>query len=181
MNLEQISEKGFTVTNKEINEAFGDALNIPEGQKASPVYVAAVVKNPDHQNTAVLFVQNRNDVRTGTTSNEENAFFLGWDNTRTVRYIRQVADSLVKKLDLKPGTQMHGWNLQIVQNLKKAYPNQDCRRWPMGSDNEGEPITFKGDEVYEHISMVTGQPTHALLEPDEVEVTADVFNVGTEE
>lgn len=129
-------------TNAELTQAFGEQLN--DGK--TRVFCIEESKTNDKRVTLFLCQQ----IKTQTSANEVQKFFLGWgQGTRIIRTVLSAEKTLVAQNNIKEGSVVP-FDILVEEKCVYAYPGQSQKVNP----STGEVITYEGRPVFEHSSLV---------------------------
>ena len=125
-------------TNRDIIAQYGKSLE--DGK--THIFAMSPSSNPDY--TTVYLCQ---QVKGQGGATEAQSFFLGWNNSRIVRAIHNATTE--KAASLKVGMVVP-FDILIEEKTEAAYEGQNPKVNPATS----EVITFEGNPVFEHGSLV---------------------------
>lgn len=137
------------LTKNSTNQELSNEINFDHGQAV--VFAVEPTSNPDY--TSVYVAQK---VKTGASTNDVQALFLGWNNERIVRCIVNMKNSQMPVLEKQFGkigskTKLTGFGISVKESFVPAYSGQS----PKVNPSTGEAIIRNGKTVYEHASLVS--------------------------
>lgn len=151
-------------TNNDIYGVFGEALS--DG-KTRVFSVVPSTTNPDR---VTLFMCQ--EMVSASSATGAQSFFLGWGtNKRLLRSVFSADKALVAKNGIKVGS-IVPFDILVEEKTEPAYTGQSAKINP----GTGEVITYEGQPVYEHTSLVPageGRKVIALKRDAAVEISAD--------
>lgn len=159
-------------TNKELAEAFGDA--ILDGQ----VRVVAVEDTANAEYQMLFIVQAVKRVA-GEKLNL-NEIFLGWSSHRLLRGMRNCKVSEMEAIkeftqcaDIKSGAILNNIGIRLEEKLYPQYEGQGCKMNPITT----EAIQINGHDVFEHTFVVPAGEEGIITIPRDatVEQTASIL------